>query len=75
MDVVVEHDIYGQIAADLIINSRADAEAFVRKVEQYKTNPLCRLTDGIHFHTVEAENERILDCIGEELKKKGYLLK
>lgn len=75
LDVVVEHDIYGQIAADLIINSRADAETFVRKVEQYKTNPLCRLTDGIHFHTVEAEDERILDCIGEELKKKGYLLK
>ena len=74
LDVVVEHDIYGQIAADLIINSRADAEAFVKKVEKYRTKPLCKLTDGIHFHTVVAENEEILDCIEAELKKKGYLL-
>lgn len=73
-DVVVEHGIYGQISADLIINSRADAEAFVKKVEKYKTKPLNNLTHGIHFHTVEADSEEILDRIGEELKKKGYLI-
>lgn len=75
LDVVVEHDIYGQIAADLIINSRADAEAFVKRVEKYQTNPLCKLTDGIHFHTVEADMEEILDRIENELNKKGYLIK
>ncbi len=73
-DVVVEHGIYGQISADLIINSRADAEVFVKKVEKYKTKPLNNLTHGIHFHTVEADSEEILDRIGEELKKKGYLI-
>lgn len=75
VDVVVEHDIYGQIAADLIINSRADAEAFVKKVEKYKTKPLNNLTDGVHFHTVEADTEAILERIGNELDKKGYLIK
>ncbi len=73
-DVVVEHEIYGQIAADLIINSRADAEAFVRKVEKYRTSPLCSLTGGVHFHTVEADAEEILDRIENELNKRGYLL-
>lgn len=73
-DVVVEHGIYGQISADLIINSRADAEAFVKKVEEYKTKPLNNLTHGIHFHTVEADSEEILDRIGKELEKKGYLI-
>ena len=43
LDVVVEHDIYGQIAADLIIYSRADVQAFVEKVEKFRTNPLCTL--------------------------------
>ncbi len=74
-DVVVEHGIYGQIAADLIINSRADAEAFVEKTEKYRTSPLCRLTGGIHFHTVEADTEEILDRVEAELNRKGYLMK
>ncbi len=73
-DVVVEHEIYGQIAADLIINSRMDAETFVKKVEEYSTSPLCRLTGGIHFHTVEADTEEVLDRIENELTKRGYLL-
>ena len=74
LDVVVEHDIYGQIAVDLIINSRADAEAFVQQVEKYETKPLNKLTGGVHFHTVEAGDEEILNRIGEELEKKGYLI-
>lgn len=73
-DVVVEHEIYGQIAADLIINSRMDAETFVKKVEEYRTSPLCSLTGGVHFHTVEADTEEILDRIENELNKRGYLL-
>lgn len=73
-DVVVEHGIYGQISAELIINSRADAEAFVKKVEKYKTKPLNNLTHGIHFHTVEADTEEILDNIEEKLTEKGYCL-
>lgn len=75
IDVVVEHDIYGQIAVDLIINSRADAEAFVKKLEKYKTKPLNDLTHGVHFHTVEADSEEILDRIEAALGKKGYLIK
>lgn len=74
LDVVIEHDIYGQIAADLIINSRADADAFVKQIEKYKTKPLNNLTNGIHFHTVEADSEETLDRIAGELDKKGYLI-
>lgn len=75
LDVVVEHDIYGQISVDLIVNSRADAEAFVKSVAKYKTKPLNDLTHGLHFHTVEADSEEILDKIENELNKKGYLIK
>lgn len=75
LDVVVEHDIYGQISADLIINSRADADAFVKQTLKYKTKPLNDLTYGVHFHTVEADSEAILDRIGDALQNKGYLIK
>ena len=74
-DVAVEHGIYGQIATDLIINSRADAEAFVERTQEYRTSPLCRLTGGIHFHTVEADTDEILNRVEAELNSKGYLMK
>ena len=75
LDVVVEHDIYGQITVDLILNNRADVSAFVNKLTQSHTKSLNRLTDGVHFHTVEADSEEILDRIEIALKEKGYLLK
>lgn len=75
LDVVVEHDIYGQITVDLIVNNRADVNAFIAKVRENHTKSLNELTNGVHFHTVEAENEEILDRIEAALDKKGYLLK
>ena len=33
LDVVVAHEIYGQITCDLIINSRQDAKSFVEQCE------------------------------------------
>lgn len=73
VNVVVEHPIYGQILVDLIIKNRKDADAFVTDIKKYNTKPLTTLTDGIHFHTVEASGEQILDMIENELMRKGYL--
>lgn len=73
LDVVVEHEIYGQIMVDLIISNRRDADEFVNKVEHYKTRPLNALTDGVHYHTIEADSEEILDEIENELKEKRIL--
>ena len=73
-NVVIEHPIYGQILVDLIINSRKDANEFVKQVMENKTKPLTELTDGVHFHIIEAKEESILDVITLALKKKGYLI-
>lgn len=75
VDVVVEHEIYGQITVDLIINNRQDAEEFVKRLEENKTRPLNELTDGIHYHTIEADKEEYLDRIEQQLFLKGYLIK
>lgn len=74
-DVVVEHDIYGQITVDLIINSRKDADDFVEKIRKNKTKPLNELTNGIHYHTIEADSEEILDEIVRRLEEAGFLEK
>lgn len=73
-DVVVEHPIYGQISADLVIRSRMDVDNFVEQVKKYRTKPLTELTDGEHFHTVTASDEQTLDRISCALIEKGYLI-
>ena len=73
LDVVVEHDIYGQITVDLILCNRLDVDEFVERIEHSKSRPLKVLTEGEHWHTVEADSEKILDKIEEKLKEKGYL--
>ena len=73
LDVVVEHDIYGQIMVDLILCNRLDVDEFVERIKISKSRPLKVLTDGEHWHTVEADSEKVLDKIEEKLKEKGYL--
>lgn len=73
LDVLVIHEIYGEIATELIIRNRQDVYDFVKKVEEKKIVPLKELTDGVHLHTIEAESEAALDRIEMALKEKHYL--
>lgn len=74
LDVIVMHDIYGQIQTDLILTNRQEVVEFVKKIQTEKMVPLKALTDGIHLHTVEADSEAVLDRIEEELREKKYLI-
>ena len=74
LDVLVSHNVYGTISADLIISTRQDVYDFVEKVNSKKTVPLKELTHNQHFHTVEADSEQILDRIEQALRQKGYLI-
>lgn len=74
LDVVVEHEVYGQIAADLFIASRKDVDEFMDKIMKRTTKPLKELTGDIHYHTLEAGNEQILDLLEKKLREIGYLI-
>lgn len=67
LDTIVEHPIYGQISVDLFISCKKDIDEFLSKAPEGKT--LLSLTDGVHFHTIEADSEEKLDIIESELKK------
>ncbi len=73
LDLFVEHEIYGQIQVNLLINNHQDAEEFAKKLQNSKGKPLLELTEGWHYHTVEAASERLLDLIEEELMKKHFM--
>ena len=74
LDVAVEHEIYGHISVDLLIESASDAADFCEKLTNCRDNPLNVLTDNCHYHTVSAPSERLLDLIENELRSKNLLL-
>lgn len=74
LDVSVDHDLYGQIQVDLVINNLADAREFCEKMEQSRSKPLKVLTDDFHYHTIMAPSEKALNMIKEELRNKGFLV-
>ncbi|MFI3237740.1 MAG: transcription repressor NadR [Lachnospiraceae bacterium] len=74
VDVFVDHTVYGQIAAEVKVSSRKDVAAFVESMQSGETMPLKNITKGYHYHTIEANSERLLKAIEEELREKGYLV-
>lgn len=75
VNVIVHHEVYGNITAELNISSRRDVDAFVQKVKTSNAVPLKTLCGDIHSHTVEANNEAILDEVEKQLDLRGYLIK
>lgn len=73
-DVIVEHPLYGEIRAMLMIKTLIDIEKFINKFKKLNAEPLSSLTKGIHLHTIKADNEEIIECIIKELKDKNYLI-
>ena len=75
LDVVVEHEIYGQISVELVIRSMEDAEKFVGQLEKCQSKSLNILTGGVHYHTIEAPSVRVLDAVERALDEAGYLVR
>lgn len=73
LNVIVEHEIYGQLIGELVIHNRTDVRKFMSKVEEYRTKPLTELTEGVHYHTIEAEQEETLDAVVKALAAEGFL--
>lgn len=74
LDVAVEHEIYGQIRVDLLIETAQDAVDFSERLHNCRDNPLKVLTDDCHYHTVAAPSEKLLDLIQQEFEEKGFLI-
>lgn len=74
LNVIVAHDVYGQIMADLVLENRQDVKNFYERMRTSETGPLLQISKGIHIHTVEAATERILDNIERDLQERGYLI-
>ena len=73
-NVMVNHKIYGQMEAELNINSRKKAKDFIDDIKSGKSSPLKNITSNYHYHKVVADSEETLDMIEETLQEKGFLV-
>lgn len=73
-DISIDHPVYGRICASLEIYSRNDIVKFKEKMQSGHATPLCKITSGVHYHTVLAYSEEILNDVSEALRQKGFLL-
>ena len=74
VNVMINHRVYGHMEARLDIGSRRKIMEFMDDIRTGKSRPLKNITSNYHYHTVEADNEEILDMIEETLKQKGFLI-
>ena len=73
LDVFIDHDLYGQVRANLVINDEEDAREFCNKLVNSKSQFLRELTEGCHYHTITAPSNKTLDLIRKELQEMGIL--
>ncbi len=74
LDVIVEHPLYGDLRGNLMIASRRDLSLFLENLYKAEASPLSALTGGVHLHTIEAPDQRVMDEIIEQLQIAGYLV-
>ncbi|MDD7182930.1 transcription repressor NadR [Peptostreptococcus porci] len=74
LDVYVIHELYGKISAKLDLSNRNHVQNFLECLDGNANKPLCKLTDNVHYHTVEAESEEDLDLIEKKLVEGGFLI-
>ncbi len=74
-NVTIEHPIYGDLTASMMVSNRKDVQAFLTKMVDTKASYLLELsTDGIHLHTLSAPSEELLDEAEAALKKAKFLV-
>ncbi|MGE6751901.1 transcription repressor NadR [Rossellomorea sp. NPDC071047] len=73
-DVKIEHGVYGDLTASIMVSNRKEVEQFMNKIEDTGASFLSELTDGVHLHTLMAPNEETLEKAENALQEAGFLI-
>ena len=73
-DVIVEHPLYGEIKGMLMIKNYNELNKFIHKYQEQRAKLLSVLTNGVHLHTISAENEDDINLIIAELRKCNFIV-
>jgi transcriptional regulator of NAD metabolism len=73
-DVKVEHPMYGDLTASIMVSNRQEVKQFMDKLRTTKATLLADLTDGIHLHTLASSSEAALINAEAALMDAGFLI-
>ncbi|QED48775.1 transcription repressor NadR [Cytobacillus dafuensis] len=73
-DVRIEHPVYGDLTASVMVSNRKEVKEFIEKIKATKASYLSELTEGIHLHTISAGSEQKLDEAVQALKRANFLV-
>jgi uncharacterized protein len=74
LDVVVDHELYGEVRADMNVWTHRDVQRYMEVLHTSDVEPLSALTGGIHAHHVRAPDEVALGSARSDLALLGFLL-
>nr|WP_106780124.1 transcription repressor NadR [Lysinibacillus timonensis] len=72
--VMIEHPVYGEITASMMVSNRIDVQNFIKRVNETNASYLLDLTNGTHLHVISAPSVQLLDSAILRLREKGYLV-
>ena len=73
VDVIVDHELYGEITGQLNLKTRDDVDMFIKKVGSAKIKLLSELTAGVHLHTIACRDKAHFEGVYKSLEMAGYL--
>lgn len=75
VNVIVEHDIYGNITGPLNLKTRGDVDNFIARLSSSRDRLLLELSNnGIHKHTIACRDKGHFEDIVRALEAKQLLL-
>ncbi|WP_438318585.1 transcription repressor NadR [Sporosarcina sp. FA9] len=73
-DVKVEHPVYGDLTASVMVSNRSEVVDFIKNIHQTNATFLLELTDGIHSHTIIADSEQQIESAEKALRDAKILI-
>jgi uncharacterized protein len=73
-DVKIEHPVYGDLTASIMVSNRREVKNFIEKIRKTNATYLSQLTNGIHLHTLTAPSLHALDEAEQALQNAGFLV-
>ena len=72
-NVTVEHPVYGELTASIMVANRHEVDLFLTRVEDTSASYLSELTGGIHLHLIAASSNEYLNAAVAAMKEKGFM--
>lgn len=73
-NVSVEHPVYGEITASMMVSNRLEVDQFLARVTDTQSPLLSTLTDGTHLHVLAASSNEQLTMAIEKLRELNIIV-